>query len=353
MALIKENDIVTLRKYVKMSFTTSAVNSMPDLESAERDYLLPIVGTDVYQDLLQQVADNNILWPALLTLCRAAIAPLAVWADLPFMQASIEDGGIKTTFSDHKQAAHQWEYKEIEQALINKGSKILDQLIEHLLIHGAGYGWVNADTTASFFRTGSDFSKYAPIHQANLTFQQLKPLIAEVEDHFIRAAIGNDFFEELRDKQAFTQQEKYAYTLIKKATAQYTIVRAAERLPVKITPYGLLATIENASRETRPATPAAGDQMALLLQSAQREGDSYHVQLKNFLNLNASATLFTTYFTSSYYSAPVVTVADNSYPRGYWDERFYDDRFCGEGFNKDNHYRPGFNRRGRGSFNMF
>lgn len=351
MPLIKDNDIVTLRKYVKMSFTTTAVNSMPDLDSAEREYLVPILGSEIYNALVLQVENDNITWNALLTLCRAAIAPLAVWADLPFMQASIEDSGIKTTHSDHKEAAHQWEYKEIEQALINKGSKILDQLIEHLLIRGADYGWNNADTKSSYFRTGSDFNKYASIYQANLTFQQLKPLIAEVEDHFMRAALGDAFFEELRDNAQPNQQEKYAYELIKKAIAQFTIVRAVERLPVKITPYGLLATIENASRETRPATPATTDQITLLLQSAQREGDSYQIQLMAYLNVKASASLFASFFNSTYYTKPTVIVPfEDQYPRGIWQERFGEN----ERYDNDNDRSEYYNRYGRrrGTFDM-
>lgn len=339
MPLIKDNDIVTLRKYVKMSFTTTSVNSMPDLDGAEREYLIPILGDEVYAELDDQVQTNTVTWGSLLNLCRAAIAPLAVYSDLPFMQASIEDGGIRTTATDHKQPVHQWEYKNIQQALLDKGSKALDQLIQHLLEKGDDYGWDNADTKASYFRTGADFNKYAPIYQPNVTFQQLKPLIAEVEDHFIRAAIGDAFFEELRDKANPGKEEKYVYVLIKKAIANYTILRAVERLPVKITSYGLLATIENTSRESMPVTPAGSEQLNILMQSAQREGDSYHIQFMQFLNATAAAsdTVFTTFKNSTYYKPPVVKpdICHTTFPRHH-----------------DGHHDHHHGRR-RGTFDMF
>jgi hypothetical protein len=258
--LIKNNDITTLRRYVKMSFTASAVQSMPDLDAAERKFLIPILTQPVYDALQLQVDNNAITWTSLLNICRAAAAPLAVWLDLPFYQASIEDGGVKTTSSEYKQAAHQWEYREIEKALVNKGMAALEDLINHLIANAATYSWTNAEATESFIRTGTEFNKIIFLNQPNLTFQQLKPLMVEVEDHFIRGSIGDDLFEYLRDVTDPTPEEKTAITLIKKAIANYTVVRAVERLPVKITPAGLMASLQNGT-EGNVDKPAADNQL--------------------------------------------------------------------------------------------
>jgi len=298
--LIKENDITTLRRYVKMSFTATAVKSMPDIDAAERKFLIPILTQPVFNALQAEVDANDATWSTLLNLCRAAIAPLALWLDLPFMQASIEDGGIKTTHSDNKEAAHQWEYRQIETALVNKGMAALEDLIDHLLVNGSNYEWQDRADDNSIFRTGKDFSRYVYLHQPNLTFQQLKPLVKEVEDHFIRPAIGDAFYNSLALLSTPGEGEIKAIQLIKKAVANYTVVRAVERLPVKITPYGLMASLQN-NTEGKADAPAKDNQLSLLMTSSQREADAYLFQLMEYLNKTASALVFNTFFTSAYY----------------------------------------------------
>jgi hypothetical protein len=307
MPLIKDNDIVTLRKYVKIAFTATAVKSMPDIDAAERKYIIPILTQDVF-DLLQAKVDNNdASWNTLLNLCRAAVAPIAVWLDLPFYQASLEDGGLKTTHSDNKQAAHQWEYLRIETALVNKGMAALEDLIEHLLKRGSNYQWTDDDDEQSIFRTGKEFTRYLTIHQPNLTFQQLRPLVKEVEDHFIRAAIGDDFYNDLLKLSTPTTTDKIALQLIKKAVANYTGVRCVERLPVKVTPNGLMATLAGNSEAFATDTPAKDNSLDIFMKSCQREGDSYHLQLMQFLNKTASAQVFDKFYSSDYYTAPIAT----------------------------------------------
>lgn len=227
------------------------------------------------------------------------------------MQAQLSDGGLK---SDDN-AAHQWEFARVEAALVNKGMAALEDLIEHLLMSGGAYSWANASTKESFFRTGNEFSQYVYLHQPNLTFQQLKPLIREVEDHYIKAAIGDDFFAELRDKVNPSVAEMSAIRLIKKVIAQFTVVRAVERMPVKITPNGLMAMIQTNS-EGHPETPAEGSQLDRLMKSGNREGNAYQMELMQLLNKYASLSVFTTFFNSEYYRQPAETAENNFYRRG-------------------------------------
>jgi hypothetical protein len=311
--LIKNNDIVTLKKYVKVNFTATAQMSMPDIDAAERKYLLPILTRPVYTVLQGQVDANTITWNILLNLCRAAIAPLAVLLDLPFLQTQISDGGLKSTGGSD--SPHQWEYLKVEKALANKGMAALENLIEHLIESAATYEWENPAVKESFIKTGNEFSKYATLEQPNLTFQQLKPLLKEAEDHFIIPAIGQQFFNELRDSVNPSAEEQQAILLIKKALVQYTLVRAIERLPVRITPNGLMASILENS-EAFNSEPAAGkDKLIMLMQAAQREGDAYHIQLIEHLNTNANPGVFKTFFESKLYKAPATQTQDANYFR--------------------------------------
>lgn len=309
--LIKDNDIITLRKYVPMNFTATAVKSMPDMDAAERKFLIPILTQPVFDALQSQVDDNTITWASLLNICRAAAAPLAVWLDLPFRQAQLSDRGL----SSDDNAAHQWEFVRVETALVNKGMAALEDLIDHLILNATTYNWANEGVKESFIRTANEFDNFVYLHQPNLTFQQLKPLMREVEDHYIKAAIGDDFFAELRDKANPTVNEQKAIRLIKKIIAQFTVVRAVERLPVRITPSGLMASLQN-NTEGNTETPAAGSAIDRLMKSANREGNAYQMELMQLLNTYASDSVFTTFFNSEYYTAPVEVYQNNFNRRG-------------------------------------
>jgi hypothetical protein len=309
MALI--NDLATLRKFVKFAFTTTEKN-LPDIAGAEREYLLPILGLELLQKLRDQVTGNNITWPFLIELCRAVIAPLAFYNDLSLIQTSIEDSGLKTTSSDHKEAAHQWEYKEVQATLVGKGSKALEMLIDHLVAKGSDYNWTDLSVEKLIFKTGKEFAQFVYLNQPNLTFHQLKPLVAEVQDHFIKSGIGEDLFENLITASNPSTEEKKAILLIKKTVANYTIARATERLPVKITPAGVLVSLDS-----EYANATAGDtRLSALEASSMRDGESYYLQLKEYLNKAASATVFKEYFNSELYTPKTERPDGNDSRRG-------------------------------------
>ena len=57
---------------------------------------------------------------------------MAVFHNLPLVQAIITDMGLKTMSSDTMQSAHRWEYKEVREELQNKAGFAAERLIEYL-----------------------------------------------------------------------------------------------------------------------------------------------------------------------------------------------------------------------------
>jgi hypothetical protein len=45
--------------------------------------------------------------------------------------------------------------------------------------------------------------------------------------------------------------------------------------------------------------------MQMTMRASKRDGDNYLTKAKKYLDNNASAIIFPTYFSSSYYSAPI------------------------------------------------
>src|SRR5215217_4691014 len=104
MALIKT--INELRPYLPVAYA-SKIDLLPGFETAEIEYLVPVLGNALYQ-ALSTAYDNDSLTPAFLALlpyCRAVIAPIAFLDNLPFIQTLITNNGLIALETDNSRKA--------------------------------------------------------------------------------------------------------------------------------------------------------------------------------------------------------------------------------------------------------
>ena len=87
-------------------------------------------------------------------------------------------------------------------------------------------------------------------------------------------------------------------------------------MPVKITPNGLMATLQTNSEAVNKDVPAKDNALERMEKSARRDGDAYHVELLSHLNKKASSNLFKKYFESEHYKPIVVPVDGNDHRNG-------------------------------------
>jgi len=303
MALI--TNFATFKQFVRYNFSAEDINSLPNTAPAEREFILPLIGQTLYDDLKAQVLADVITKPDLLELVRAAIAPLTVFQDLPVLQSQLGDTGLRTLFSENTQAAHRWEYNEVKDYLEDKGCKALDQLIQYLFTNKTTLAWTPPATMCNTFKTGSAFNVYYTLKYPERTFFTITDNVKQVEDQYISSSIGEEFFVALIAKDAPSAAEKVAIDLIKKAVANLTVMKVITKKPVKISPHGLFVSIGDAVDDKYPKDKTAGmAQYGYQLQAAERDGESYLQKLKEYLNTNASAEVFTAYFGSDYYEDP-------------------------------------------------
>jgi hypothetical protein len=311
MALI--TDIATARQYVKVNFTNGE-SSLADMSAADARFLVPVLGQTLYNTLLSSL--TNPTYATLIDLCRKAVAPLAYWMDLPNMQTQITDRGVGTFTSNNMDSAHRWEFEQLRESLAEKGCWALEQLLQHLYDNATTYTWTPADEYKLIFLTGKEFYKYFPVFQPYRTFETLRQQVRQVEDNYVRVLIGDDFFEELRDKANPSAAEKKAIAAMKKAVANLTIKKALEVLPIKISEYGLTVMLSrNPDRTMQGEENAPTPQLSLMYKSVERDGETYLLKLKNYLDATASVSVFTNYFNSDFYSAPTTVKTDRNSTR--------------------------------------
>jgi hypothetical protein len=313
---IVANDKNLIRQFVKINFINNAT-SYPDFAQAEEKYLLPLIGQELYDVVVafSAAAPVDTTDQELLKKCRAVVVPLAYLIDLPTIQVQITDAGLRNLSTENLQSAHRWEYNEVRELLMDKGAMAIDALLKFLFAHAADYGeWTSSQEYEQarelIFKTGEEFDRFFRTGQPHRVFWELRPLIREVEDFHISSAIGEEFYKALKEDPAPTDEEKKALELIRKSVAQTTIVKAIEKLSVKITDKGFTIQLSAGSADASNSgdKEAKDNQLSMLYNSCERSGDSYLVQLKEYLNKNASVNLFQLYFESALYQAPNTVV---------------------------------------------
>lgn len=309
MALVK--DFATIKKYVKFTSTSTEINSMLDTGPVEREYILPILGNDLYNALVTQVENNNVTLTQLLDIVQSAVVPLTVYKKLPYLLNQIGDTGLRKLLSDNTQGAYRWEYNEMRDALEDEGCKGLDQLYTYLYNNAVVPAWTAPERMSIVFKTGAEFHRFYSLKYPERTFRTIEDVIRDVEEQYITASIGGAFVKDLISKQNPNDDEKEAILLLKKACANLTIMKVMEKKPVKVTPYGLFVSIGDAPDDKNPKDKtASASQLNMQHASLERDGESYLVRLKSFLNEKASADLFQPYFVSKHYVS-VTTPVEN------------------------------------------
>jgi hypothetical protein len=317
MALLT-NDKNLVKEFVRINFINQ-LSSFPNWEVAEQRHLLPLIGDAMYEKLVAIIADNAARDrdKELLKKARAIVAPLAYLVELPLIHSQLTDAGLRVISTENMQSAHRWEFNKVEEYFQDAGAFAIEAFLKFLFQHKADYAeWTVSDEykalNALVFETGADFANYFPLSQPHRLFWDFRPLIKEVQDFYIVSAIGEELLTELLQAANPSDAQKAAFVLIKKAVAQYTIIKAIEKRSTQIGTNGFTVKVTGSYIEDASAGKdnAPDARLSLLYGSCERAGDSYLLQLKEYLNKNASAALFATYFNSALYEAPGVVQAN-------------------------------------------
>lgn len=296
---------------VKVNFMNEG-SSLADMQAAEERFLLPILGQTLYQTILSEANNAESDFNNLIAKARRALAPLAYWLELPHIQTQITDRGLATSESENMKAAYRWQYEAMRESLADKGCFALEKMLEHLYEKQEDYGWEQPAKLKLIFTSGAQFAEYCTIFQPHRTFENLRPIIRQIEDQYIRNTIGDNFFESLRDNNNPGVEDKKVIELIRLTVANLAIHRAVEVLPAKISSEGFTVALRDAADSVYPKDQhARNEQLSLLYHSAKQSGETYLVKLADYLNKTASATVFQIYFQSEYYTAPDTVVPEN------------------------------------------
>lgn len=306
--------LITTPHQVKQVLKISNLNTkdaLPDMEAAEERYIVPALGTDLFEELQEAYNDNTLttVQQKLLLKVQKPLAAFAYHDDLALQHAVITDTGVRKIQSENMPTAYRWEYDGVKDALIQRAYQGMEMLYKFLEDNVAELpSWTTSPgfilRNKFLVRTAMDFNEQYKIDEPYRTYNALLGVMGDVEELYIKPAIGEAFFTELKEITTPTEDEKQVIADLKKSIAHLCIHHAFEKLSVKVTERGLSIYDRYADRGNSENAQPSTDLMNFTMKAALRDGQNYLSKAREYLNAKASNSVFVTYFQSDRYVAP-------------------------------------------------
>lgn len=322
MALISTVD--QIKQYVAVNLATNIDSILPYITQAELKFIKPLIGKQLYEDVLEYVEDqdsesDNDALDELLDYIRRPLAHYAYYLYVPVGNVQLSDRGIHISTDETKKTAFEWQIDQLRESFINTAHDFSETLLEWLEEYineqesdSAGEGnqailaWVNSDAYTEakglFINKASEFNEQFYINNSRRLFVILRPIIKSIELKYVRPIISITYYDELKNEilnRNISSDNQVIIDLIKSAVAHLTVARAISELAVEILPQGVFENWKQAT--LRAAQPARRDNLAVLKANLQADGEAELKAVQEYLDANASASKYKTYYESDRY----------------------------------------------------
>lgn len=300
-------------------FSSLSLDTMkPYVEKAQLEFLKPLLSNTYYATIL---AKYNAVTPNytaneqdLVNKIQRAMAGLSLYLAAPVLNVAISDaGGITVQQTSTHVVASQWRVEQFRKAVNDSGNKALDDMLEFLEENKSSFAvWAASSAYTElkefFINTTKDFQKYVNIRSSRLTFLAMRPVMRKVHDFIFRSELGDNYYDELIAQikaNTVTAANEIIMKNLRPAAAHLTIARALEDLSMEITNNAIIVNTYKAVNDNMvEQNPARQEVISALRTRYETDGQTYLKRAIDYLNANASASSYATYFNGGAYVEP-------------------------------------------------
>jgi len=310
--------IPELKDHVAIDFISNFDVIEPSVEDRERELKEKYLGEDLFDLLVSyaggstsvSISDEDYL-AQVLYYSRRAVANLSLMDYMPEGQLNISESGIRiNTGEGSMKQAFEWQIKNLQAKYEKTGYLALESLLKYLEENAEHFStWTESDAytanKAWFINTAKVFNENFFIDNSRLIFLKLLPDMKKVEEFYIRPAIGDDFFDELKTfilNDNMPTSYSTVISLIRGAVANFTMFHGSDYIPY----YKKKGQLEIKKPE-----------------ELENWGNTYIQKLIYYLNNNASASKFTNFYNSDQYTDPDDYTGNSMYDNDDDDINFY------------------------------
>lgn len=305
-----------IQKFLPVVGTTDFATMSIFIAQAERDYIIPFISQQQYDDLntAYQANSMNTAQTALLAKIQPALAQYFFYLWIPSAQLSIGTNGIRIANTSTMKTAFQWQIDELANSVMKAAGSAMEALLAFMEANSGDYTyWLTSSAYVEFkecfITSAEEFTDYIPsLGGSRLNFLAIRAAMKKVQEFTINEILGDDYYNELQSQfegDTLTNDNDIIITFIKKALAPLTMAKAVTELSVMIDERGILNFANTRNTDSKNLrTPAATEQITKLEEMCKGDGKAYLDKMMAFIYANIED--YATFKASSTWVDPTV-----------------------------------------------
>lgn len=294
-----------IREFVPVSSSSDFDSVAPHIANAERDYLIPVIGTAMYEKLMvfyktefyEVITEAEQKTAELLHLVQSAVIHIAYWIGFDLLNSHISDGGFKRTESTSVKGLFKYQEENLKTYFRTNGFNCLDTVLQYLETNSSYFGEFSESPSftllkSAFIPTTDIFNELIFINKSRLTFLRMKAHMQLIEDTEISTILGPTAFAFMKLEMLKANPEAKVTALlsyIRKPVAYLASALLMEESGADLTDNGLFftSTVSGFNNDTE-RKPATSERIAILVNRNRNIGNAYLDQLRSYLAANSS-----------------------------------------------------------------
>jgi hypothetical protein len=277
----------------------------PFIEESERSYLIPFIGKAQFLELesayLASIDEDEPVtlvekFQNLLHYCRRPVSALAMYLAAADLAVQVNQNGIRRLEDETSRTAYQYQETNWKSSKLKIGLGQIDDLgdwlDENLDDFPTYAGSVEYTANKEYFLfSAGKFSEHFNINRSRWTFNALKPFMKRIQNHEIKAAIGETKFNELLAEITTGETPGNADLMFKvrEAVAHLAISKAVLQLSLNIDHNGVTA-VESGSKTTETKKPVNDSRLVALKHESENTGLFFLEQAQRVIQPEADGT---------------------------------------------------------------
>lgn len=294
-----------IKEFIPVSAAVDFDRVKPFIDDAERDYLVPAIGADIYNKLIAGGFDSSgsgavpvSVGDKAVALARRAVINIAFYLGFDSLNSAMGASGFYRTESETQRGLYKYQEENIKERFKSAGFNGIDTLLAHLEENVEFFPeFYESDEftviSTSIVPDTKTFNKIFFINNSRLVYKRMAQYMQIVEDVKLPAAMGDDFYNEVREKLfSRSPDEKYKALLpyLQKIIVHRAVAIAIFELGVNITDrevfyLGLAGGFPDSSTKKN----IGNENAAQIAERANETADSYLAKLKKMLLADAEA----------------------------------------------------------------
>lgn len=317
-----------IKSTTDLTASTSAANSninfpslRPKIQSAELQYLIPIIGRELYNHVDEWYTAEGPEGPEseILPYMQKVVASWALHHFIAIAEVSISDGGVFRTETDNSKTAYQNQVNNLRKELMLEAQQAENLLLQYLdaIIppdQGEGNGadlkamWVSSPEfiryRSLFIKNAIEFQQIFHSAQPYRNYHAIRPILYDVQNLILPAIISRTFYAALLEKNKeaeaeWSNAEIILLTYINKWLTYTTIHRAIASQSLSWDERGL-TSYQSTARATGDDDSKRGHAQPHHINhyaaELQRQADEWKTELSFYLDSTATNLVFKEYY---------------------------------------------------------